>query len=55
MTFRSGARQPSACIKQAKRNGVYKGGQQRLDYRRVIQLHGDGVKPAEIAKAVGCS
>ncbi|ESX02324.1 recombinase family protein [Mesorhizobium sp. M0179] len=42
-------------IEQAKRNGVYKGGQQRLDYQRVIQLHGDGVKPTEIAKAVGCS
>lgn len=43
MTFHSGARQPSACIEEAKRNGVYKGGQQRLDYRRVIQLHGDGI------------
>src|SRR3954451_13416986 len=42
-------------IEQAKRNGVYRGGQQRLDYQRVIQLHGDGVKPTEIAKAVGCS
>ncbi|AZV18117.1 recombinase family protein [Mesorhizobium sp. M7A.F.Ce.TU.012.03.2.1] len=42
-------------IEQAKRNGVYRGGQQRLDYHCVIQLHGDGVKPAEIAKAVGCS
>ncbi|MES0198586.1 recombinase family protein [Mesorhizobium sp. M0011] len=42
-------------IEQAKRNGVYKGGQQRIDYHRVIQLHGDGVKPTEIAQAVGCS
>ncbi|MER9602772.1 recombinase family protein [Mesorhizobium sp. M0243] len=42
-------------IEQAKRSGVYKGGQQRLDRQRVVQLHNDGLKPTEIAKAIGCS
>lgn len=42
-------------IEQAKCRGVYKGGQQRVDYERVIQLHCDGVRPTEIARAVGCS
>ncbi|ESX64360.1 resolvase [Mesorhizobium sp. LSHC416B00] len=42
-------------IEKAKASGVYKGGQQRLDHNHVIQLHSDGLKPTEIAKAVGCS
>jgi DNA invertase Pin-like site-specific DNA recombinase len=42
-------------IEQAKRNGVYKGGQRRLDHSHVIQLHKGGLKPAEIAQAIACS
>ncbi|MBZ9679635.1 recombinase family protein [Mesorhizobium sp. CO1-1-2] len=42
-------------IEQAKRDGVYKGGKQRLDYNRVFQMHSDGKRPSEIANAVGCS
>lgn len=42
-------------IEQAKREGVHKGGKQRLDYNRVLQMHSDGKRPSEIANAVGCS
>ncbi|MER9910890.1 recombinase family protein [Mesorhizobium sp. M0050] len=42
-------------IEQAKREGVYKGGKQRLDRDRVMALHSDGLGPAGIARAVGCS
>lgn len=42
-------------VEQAKRDGVYKGGQQRLDYDGVVQMHSDGKRPSEIANAVGRS
>lgn len=42
-------------IEQAKREGVYRGGKQRLDRNRVMALHADGLGPAGIAKAIGCS
>ncbi|ESY85454.1 resolvase [Mesorhizobium sp. LNHC229A00] len=42
-------------IEQAKRDGVYKDGKQRLDRNHVMALHADGVGPSGIAKLVGCS
>lgn len=42
-------------IEQAKREGVYKGGKQRLDRDQILQLNSDGKGPSEIARAVGCS
>jgi DNA invertase Pin-like site-specific DNA recombinase len=42
-------------IERAKAAGVYRGGKRRIDHDRVRQLHLDGLGPAAIAKAVGCS
>lgn len=42
-------------IQQAKRDGVYKGGKQRLDRQWVMALRADGLGPAGIANVVGCS
>ncbi|RWD01433.1 MAG: recombinase family protein [Mesorhizobium sp.] len=42
-------------IEQAKREGMYKGGKQRFDRRKVRALHDEGQSPTEIGKLVGCS
>jgi len=42
-------------IERAKAEGVYRGGQPRLDRARIAALHDEGHGPAAIAKAVGCS
>lgn len=42
-------------IERAKAEGVYRGGKRRLDRQRINALHADGLGPAAIAKAVGCS
>lgn len=42
-------------IERAKAAGIYRGGKRRIDRDRVMQLHFDGMGPAAIAKAVGCS
>ena len=42
-------------IERAKSEGVYRGGKRRLDRDQIRAMHGSGVKPAAIAKAVGCS
>lgn len=42
-------------IERAKVEGVYRGGQPRLDRKRIVALHAEGLGPAAIAKAVGCS
>ena len=42
-------------IERAKAEGVYRGGQPRLDRARIAALHAEGHGPAAIAKAVGCS
>lgn len=40
-------------IAMAKRQGVYKGGQPRLDRPRVMELSGQGLGPAAIARELG--
>ncbi|TIP06449.1 MAG: recombinase family protein [Mesorhizobium sp.] len=42
-------------IEQAKRDGVYKGGKQRLNRTKLVALHNEGHSPTQIAKLVGCS
>ncbi|ESZ78375.1 recombinase family protein [Mesorhizobium sp. L103C105A0] len=42
-------------IEKAKRERIYQGGKRRLDHTRILQLYSDGMGPAEIAKAIGCS
>ncbi|ESY94641.1 recombinase family protein [Mesorhizobium sp. LNHC209A00] len=42
-------------IEQAKRDGVYKGGKQRLDGSKEVALRDKGQSPTEIARPVGCS
>ncbi len=42
-------------IDRAKAEGVYRGGQPRLDRSLIAALHAEGHGPAAIAKAVGCS
>lgn len=42
-------------IERAKVEGVYVGGKRRLDRERIKVLHADGVGPAAIARALGCS
>jgi DNA invertase Pin-like site-specific DNA recombinase len=42
-------------IEQAKAEGTYKGGKQRLDHGKVLALHSTGHGPAAITKALGCS
>lgn len=42
-------------ITAAKAKGTYKGGTRRLDREKVLMMKAEGVGPAAIAKAVGCS
>ena len=42
-------------IERAKAKGAYKGGKQRIDRAKVLETHGAGTCPTEIAKVVGCS
>lgn len=42
-------------IERAKANGVYRGGQPRLDHQKIRALSDEGLRPAAIARAVGCS
>ncbi|KIU30447.1 resolvase [Methylobacterium radiotolerans] len=42
-------------IAQAKAKGVYKGGTRRVDREQVLAMRQEGVGPAGIAKALGCS
>ncbi|MBB3953076.1 recombinase family protein [Aureimonas jatrophae] len=42
-------------IDRAKVEGVYRGGQPRLDRGHIATLHSEGHGPAAIAKALGCS
>jgi len=42
-------------IEKAKANGGYRGGKRRVDRDEVLRLHGEGLGPSAIAKAVGCS
>lgn len=42
-------------IQRAKTNGVYKGGQRRIDRDKVLGLKQSGLTPTEIATQVGCS
>lgn len=42
-------------IERAKADGVYRGGQRRLDHDRIRALYAEGSGPAAIARAVGCS
>ncbi|TPI28792.1 recombinase family protein [Mesorhizobium sp. B3-1-9] len=42
-------------IEHAKREGVYKGGKQRLDRGQVLALRDKNHSPTQIAKLVGCS
>ncbi|MBM2294367.1 recombinase family protein [Sulfitobacter pseudonitzschiae] len=42
-------------IERAKLNGVYKGGQRRIDRDSVLALKQKGVTPTQIATQVGCS
>ena len=40
-------------IAKAKANGVYKGRKPSIDTGEVRRLHGQGVRPADIAKRLG--
>ena len=42
-------------IAKAKKDGVYKGGKQRIDRRRVSELKAGGMGPAAIARSLGVS
>jgi hypothetical protein len=42
-------------IQKAKAEGVYKGGQRRLERPKIIAMHEQGEEPAVIAKALNCS
>ncbi len=42
-------------IERAKAEGLYRGGQRRLDRDRVMTLSAEGYGPAAIARAIGCS
>lgn len=42
-------------IQRAKANGVYKGGQRRIDRGAVIALKQNGMTPTQIAAETGCS
>jgi len=42
-------------IERAKANGVYKGGQRRIDRDNVLELKQGGMTPTQIATEVGCS
>jgi DNA invertase Pin-like site-specific DNA recombinase len=42
-------------IERAKANGVYKGGKRRIDREAVVEMHGDGMKPSQIAAELNCS
>ncbi|MBZ9907751.1 recombinase family protein [Mesorhizobium sp. BR115XR7A] len=42
-------------IEQAKRDGAYKGGKQRLDRAKLVSLRDQGRSPTQIAKLVNCS
>src|SRR5665213_2778054 len=42
-------------IERAKAAGVYRGGQQRLDYARIRELKSAGRTPTEIARDLHCS
>jgi DNA invertase Pin-like site-specific DNA recombinase len=42
-------------IQRAKTNGVYKGGQRRIDRDAVLTLKQTGLTPTQIAAEVGCS
>lgn len=42
-------------IIQAKAKGVYKGGTRRVSRERVVAMRQEGIGPAGIAKALGCS
>jgi len=42
-------------IERAKSNGVYKGGQRRIDRDAVLALKQEGKTPTQIATEVGCS
>ncbi|QCI98844.1 recombinase family protein [Agrobacterium larrymoorei] len=42
-------------IRNAKLNGVYKGGKVRVDHEAILRLHAAGERPAAIGRAVGCS
>lgn len=42
-------------IEHAKRDGVYRGGKQRIDRNRVLDMHRAKTAISEIAKTLGCS
>ncbi len=42
-------------IEKAKAEGTYRGGKRRLDHGKILSLHRQGIGPAAIAKAIGCS
>ncbi|AWN35957.1 recombinase family protein [Methylobacterium radiodurans] len=42
-------------IERAKAAGIYEGGKRRFDRERIHALHAEGIGPAAIARAVGCS
>lgn len=42
-------------IERAKANGAYRGGKRRLDRGRIEAMSAQGLGPAAIAKAMGCS
>lgn len=42
-------------IEQAKRDGAYSGGKQRIDRSKLTALHDNGQSPTQIAKLMGCS
>lgn len=42
-------------IKAAKEKGVYTGGKKIIDRQKIKQMHGEGVRITEIAKALGVS
>jgi DNA invertase Pin-like site-specific DNA recombinase len=42
-------------IKRAKSEGAYQGGKRRLDYDKIKAMAVAGIRPAAIAKILGCS
>ncbi|UHS63470.1 recombinase family protein [Agrobacterium vaccinii] len=42
-------------IERAKKLGVYKGGQRRLDHRQIRKMHAEGMSVSSIAKQLSCS
>lgn len=42
-------------IAKAKADGIYKGGQVRLDHALIMRLAGEGMRVSEVAKVANCS